>query len=309
MLENLDRLKAFYHVFSWGSVGGAAQSLHVTQPAVSQAIQKLEGEMKTQLFIRRNKQIFPTSAGEQLFAVVQPFMMELEVCLKNFDHARDYPFGELRVGAPAEFGKACLPGIMAAFRKKYPDVTFYLTFGSPEKLCGLVAEGKIDLALIDLFLAGNRFVTDQHLFSFEPIAEERIILACSQRYFTERMKDDLSPDVLLTQDFIEYAPDGHILDYWFRHHYAMSKRALRTVMIVDSHEAVISAIRHHMGLGIVATHLVDKEIRRGELIPIVTPKKGIVNQISLISLQHKVLTLSENVFKHFLQARIRGLGL
>jgi DNA-binding transcriptional LysR family regulator len=313
MLENMDRLKPFYLVFSQGSVKSAAQILHLTQPAVSQAIQKLEEELHTQLFVRQHKQLIPTSAGKRLFSVVHPFMKDLQTCLDHIDHSREQPFGELRIGAPEEFGKAYLPGIMAAFRKKYPQVTFYLQFGSPENLVGLVGEGKLDLALVDIFEGKNQGLpatcTSNHLFSFEPLARETIILAASRTYFQTAMKEDMSLETLLTQDFIEYTGQRQTIQHWFTHHYGRPRTSFRTVMIVDSHEAVISAIRYHTGLGIVASHLVDQDIQNRTIVPITTLQKDIVNEISLISLQGKALTLTETYFKRFLVEEIGKLGL
>jgi DNA-binding transcriptional LysR family regulator len=81
------------------------------------------------LFTRLHKQLVPTAAGERLFAIVRPFMVELDIWLKTLEQAKDQPFGELRIGAPEEFGKAYIPAIVAAFRKKYPAVTFCLKYG------------------------------------------------------------------------------------------------------------------------------------------------------------------------------------
>ena len=134
MLQSLDRLKVFYYVFAKGSVISAAKTLNVSQSAVSQSLQKLESEIKSPLFTRLHKQLVPTAAGERLFAIVRPFMAELDICLKTLEQAKDQPFGELRIGAPVEFGKAYFPAIVAAFRKQYPDVTFYLKLGNPETL-------------------------------------------------------------------------------------------------------------------------------------------------------------------------------
>lgn len=125
MIQNLDRLKVFYHVFAGKSVMAAAKTLHVSQSAVSQSVRKLESEINTPLFTRLHKRLVPTAAGERLFKVVRPFMLELDMCLKTFEQAGDQPFGELRIGAPVEFGKAYFPAIVTAFREQYPHVTFY----------------------------------------------------------------------------------------------------------------------------------------------------------------------------------------
>ena len=62
----------------------------------------------------------------------------------------------------------------------------------------------------------------------------------------------------------------------------------------------VSAIRHHLGLGVIASHLVKEEIQNGQIIPINTSKPKIINQISIVNLQDKIPTLSEKVFQHFL---------
>ncbi len=111
MIQNLDRLKVFYHVFSGGSVLSASKKLHVSQSAISQSLQKLESEIQSLLFTRMHKRLVPTAAGKRLFAVVHPFMVALEGCLKHIEQSKDKPFGELRIGAPVEFGKAYFPGI------------------------------------------------------------------------------------------------------------------------------------------------------------------------------------------------------
>jgi len=70
MLQSIDRLKVFYHVFDKGSVISAAKSLNVSQSSVSQSLQKLESEIKSPLFTRLYKKLVPTAAGERLFATI-----------------------------------------------------------------------------------------------------------------------------------------------------------------------------------------------------------------------------------------------
>jgi len=159
----------------------AAKTLHVSQSAVSQALQKLESEIKCPLFTRLHKRLVPTAAGERLFAIVRPFMAELDACLKTLEQAKNKPFGELRIGAPVEFGKAYFPAISAAFREQYPDVTFYLKFGDAGTLLPMVEKGQLDFALVDEFLILNRFFGNIDIYHFTPIVEEKVILACSRQ--------------------------------------------------------------------------------------------------------------------------------
>jgi DNA-binding transcriptional LysR family regulator len=77
---------------------------------------------------------------------------------------------------------------------------------------------------------------------------------------------------------------------------------------VDSHQAVINGIRNHLGMGVIAAHIVGNAIEKGEIIPVPTPKKDVINKISLVQLQDKVPSLTEKTFIRFLKADIAASG-
>jgi DNA-binding transcriptional LysR family regulator len=309
MLDNLDRLKTFYFVYASGSVGKAAKALHVTQPAVSQAVQKLESEIKTPLFVRQHKKIIPTAAGTRLYGVVEPFMRDLEACLASLAFAQDEPFGDIRIGAPLEFGKAYLPAILTTFRKQYPNVTFHLKLGATETHISQVEQGELDFALVDLFLVHSNEPFANTPLQYETVVHENIILACSSEYFKTELQTDMSLEHLLKQDFLEYSPGSRTIEYWFKHHFRTSKINFHTAMILDSHATLIQAIKLHNGLGILASHLVEEDLLSGEIIPITTSGPGIINEISLVQLQNKEPSLTERMFKEHLLGEIKNLGL
>ena len=96
---------------------------------------------------------------------------------------------------------------------------------------------------------------------------------------------------------------------WFKHHFEKSNIHLQTVLTVDSHQAIITAIQHHVGMGIIASHLVSKEIQRGQIIGIKTSKSEIKNQITLTQLLDKFPTPTEKIFQKFLLKNIELIGL
>jgi DNA-binding transcriptional LysR family regulator len=120
---------------------------------------------------------------------------------------------------------------------------------------------------------------------------------------------DFSLDNLMTADFITYKNDALALRNWFRHHFKLLSPKISTVLTVDSLEAVISAIEHHIGLGIVASHLVYDKLRAGRLLPITTGRPEIVNRISLVQLQDKVPGLAEKTFLRHMMREIKRAGV
>lgn len=307
MLENLDRLKVFYHVFTLGSIVAAANALHVSQSAVSQTIQKLEREVAAPLFTRLHKQLIPTAAGERLYQIVQPFMVALDGYLKYLKVAKDHPVGELRVGAPPEFGKAYLPSIVADFREQYPQVVFTLELGTPEKLLPLLRQGLVDFALVDVFLTRTTHIGHLDQYSFNPVVEEEVILACSRQYHERYLQGDYSFTSLSQQNFISYRKDLQVIKQWFKHHFSKPNIRVRDVLTVDSHQAVISAIKSNVGLGIVASHLITEQLRQGSIVQIKTSNSELMNSISLVHLQDKFPTCTEKVFERYLVDKIREI--
>lgn len=311
MLKNIgfERLKVFYFVFLNQSVIAAAKTLNISQSAVSQSIQKLESEIKSQLFTRLHKQLIPTTVGGRLYAVVKPFMVELDTCLKTFDQAKDQPFGELRIGTPMEFGKSYFPAIVAAFRNRYPEVTFYLKLGDPNALLTMLKKGQIDFALVDVFQTRNQYYGNLDTYDFQSLAQEEIILACSKQYYDKFVNEDHSFTHLAKQDFITYRRNSQTIKAWFKHHFKKPNVPLQSVLTVDSHQAIINAIQHHVGMGIIASHLVSKEIKNGQIVGIKTSKPEIRNEISLTQLLDKIPTVTEKAFLKFLLNEIKSTGL
>ncbi len=124
----------------------------------------------------------------------------------------------------------------------------------------MLKKGQIDFALVDAFQTQNQYFGNLDVFHFHPVAEEEIILACSKQYYAKSVKKDHSFKCLTQQNFITYRQGAQTIKSWFKHHFGKSNPHLQTVLTVDSHQAIISAIQHHVGMGIIASYLVSKEI-------------------------------------------------
>lgn len=309
MLPDFNRLKVFYFIYATRSIVAAAGKLNITPSAISQHLKKLEFEIKSPLFTRLHKKLVPTMEAERLFGILSPFVRDLETGLQSINHARVRPSGILRVGAPVEFGKAYFPGIFASFRQKYPEVTFSLSLGDPSVLLAMVSQGQLDFALVDVFLTQSRRHGDLAIYSIEPIIDEEVILACSKQYCADILKNDFSFRNLIDKAFISYQQDSLELRSWFRHHFRKASVHPEIVMTVDSVQAVIESIRHHMGMGIIVSHLAYEEIRKGKIVPVTTHRDEIINRISLVQLQDKVPSLTDKTFQMYFKAAMQKAGV
>ncbi|HKJ04865.1 MAG TPA: LysR family transcriptional regulator [Geopsychrobacteraceae bacterium] len=296
MLPDFNRLRVFYYIYSSNSIVSAARTLHLSQPAVSQQLQKLEAEIEALLFIRLHKKLVPTEAAKRLFSLVQPFMDDLQEGMKNIRQPLDKPAGLLRIGAPREFGKEYLPLLSSSFRERYPEVSFTFSFHETAPLLAMLREGELDFTLVDVFMPKGQFLDTPHLFSVEQLVAEELVLACSAEYYRQQIDGNHSLAHLLSRRFISDDDDLMILRHWFHHHFKKSVAKLNVVMTTNSHEALISGIRLGMGLGLTSAHLVFDELNSGSIVPIETSKKNSKSWISLVQLQDKVPSLTEKTF-------------
>ena len=305
MLPDFNRLKVFYHIYTLNSIVGAANKLYISQPAISQQLQKLEAELKVPLFTRLHKKLVPTAAGERLFSLVEPFVVKLEDEIAYIRQPSDRPAGTLRIGAPREFGKEYLPRFCNEFRHLYPDVIFTLKFKESLPLLTMIREGGLDYALVDVYFKQGELPGFPDIFSIDPVLKEEMVLVCSQEYYQKKIAGDHSYKNLLHKEFITDEDEPSTLTLWFKHHFRKIPENLNVVMTLDSHEALISGIKLGMGLGVATAHLIWEEIQRGEVIPITTAKEDMVSMISLVQLQDKVPTLTEKTFRDFMVAAMQ----
>ncbi len=308
MLPDFNKLKTFYFIFKNKSVVAAAKELNITPSAVSQALTKLEVELNVPLFTRLHKSLVPTLAGTQLFEIVKPFVEALEISIKKIQQSKQIPSGMIRMGSPIEFGKSYLPGMFASFRKKYPEVIFTMKLGHPNEIFPMIRSGQLDFGLVDIFLTRDQVFEDLGVYQIEPLLDEKVVMACSKSYYKDEVQGDYSFKNLSSKNFISYQKASSTLRNWFKYHFNKYSVTLNRVLTVDSHQAVVSGIKNDLGMGLVAAHFVRKDVEKGKIVLIKTPKKAIINKISLVQLHAKKLNLTESTFVNYLKSDIVSSG-
>ncbi|WP_320171616.1 LysR family transcriptional regulator [Maridesulfovibrio sp.] len=298
MLPDLNRLKVFFHIYNELSSTGAAKKLHITQSGVSQHLKKLEEELDTRLFTRVNRRLVPTSAGHRLYAVVSGFMDELERGVRHLSDDGE-PSGLLRIGCPPELGRAYLPRIFASFRRKYPQVSMQLELADPTVLFSMVSSGELDFAYIDIL----PFIMDTpggiSSYSITPVIREEFVLACSRGYYESKVAG-AKYEQLCTLDFIGYKTDISLFRSWFKLNYGQEPNSLNLVFTADSSGALIRAVEEGMGLGIIVSHQINRQIAEGKIMVIQPGSEKLHNTISCVQFKDKRRTATEDMFqKHF----------
>jgi molybdate transport repressor ModE-like protein len=141
------RMKILREVADRGSFSGAADSLHLTQSAVSQQIAALEKETGTKLLERNHGNVRLTDPGAALVAHADAVIARLEEAERELADIADLRGGRLRMVTFPTAGATLVASAVPAFRKRYPAVELELGEAEPEQSIPRLKCGDYDLAL------------------------------------------------------------------------------------------------------------------------------------------------------------------
>jgi len=144
----LFQLRSFLRVAEEGNLTRAAESLYLTQPAVTQHIQALERELGVSLFDRTGRGMRLTPAGEALREYVQRSMVLLDECRQVISDLQAGHAGRLLLGAGVTTSIFHLPSWLRAFREAYPGIEVVVRTGGSREVADMALEREIDLGLI-----------------------------------------------------------------------------------------------------------------------------------------------------------------
>lgn len=147
MTFNLQQLQAFVTIVSSGSLGRAAETLHITQPALSRAIRRLEDQVGAPLFERHSRGMHLTAVGEALLPHAILLQREAEQAREEIDAMRGLARGTIRCGAVGSIASLVLPLAVSGVLQKWPNLKVEIIEGVWDRLADALVRREIDLAL------------------------------------------------------------------------------------------------------------------------------------------------------------------
>lgn len=147
---NFRRLKYFVKIVDIGSLTQAAEVLHIAQPALSQQLATLEGELQQRLLIRSKRGVTPTEAGNILYKHATTILRQCEQAHSAVNCAGQSLTGQVSVGlALGSVSSRLAMPLLQAVREQYPGILLYLNENFPSTLNELVTAGRMDMAVIN----------------------------------------------------------------------------------------------------------------------------------------------------------------
>ena len=139
---DLELYRVFYTVAKHKHMTKASEELHISQPAISQSIKKLEEQLGGTLFLRSNKGMELTEEGKMLYEYIKGALELINNAENDFTSFKDLSKGEIKIGCSTTLTKLILMDALKDFHKDYPNISiiiylcqdvfyFFLNFYAP----------------------------------------------------------------------------------------------------------------------------------------------------------------------------------
>lgn len=191
-----------------GNMRKAAERLFLTQPALSQRLQTIEKEWGTLLFIRSQKGLEPTPAGELIIEYAKDAIIKREETFETIASMVDQVHGTLKIACASIVGQTWLPQVLKEFVERYPKVQISLITGWSSEIVKALNEREAHIGIVRGRTDWKN--TKHHLFRDQLYLVDREITTLDQLKETKR-------------PFIQFKSDSnyhHEIQHWWQRHFA-----------------------------------------------------------------------------------------
>jgi DNA-binding transcriptional LysR family regulator len=191
---NIEYLKTFQEIVRLGSFSEVAKKLHISQPAVTFQIQKLEQELGAHLIDRSQRTIALTPAGQRLLKFAAAIGEERETLQHDLEQLQDKVTGDLRIAASTIPGEYLLPTLLAKFKQRYPAVKIKVDISDSLTVISKVSDNTYEVGFCGVATEGKGIA------SFKIASDEIVLIVFPGHPFAG--KGEVAPEELAGEPFI-----------------------------------------------------------------------------------------------------------
>jgi len=256
------RLQVFHTVARLLSFTKAAETLHMTQPAVTFQVRQLEEHFNTRLFDRTHNRISLTDAGVRVNEYAERIFQlygEMENSIREMTGEIS---GAVTIGASTTVAEYMLPSLLGDFKEKYPEVNLHLKVSNSEGIVSMVENNTIDLGVVESPVANKNLMVEICKY------DQLVVIMPPNHPLAERRQ--VSFKDILQYPFICREEGSGTREVISEYLGSMSccDRDLNIVMELGSPEAIKGAVEAGMGLSVVSSATIQKELKLGTLVSI-----------------------------------------
>ncbi|WP_421725774.1 LysR family transcriptional regulator [Bauldia sp.] len=205
----LDQLKTFATVVRLGSFSAAAETLSLSQPAVSLQVRELERRLGVRLIERVGRRAMPTVVGSRLIDHANRIEASVSAALDEVAMFAEGTRGRVRIGTGATACIYLLPSALKQLRQRFPDLEIVVKTGNTSDILKSLEANAVDIGLVTLPVRGR-------IFDVSPVLRDRFVAIAGEG--AEPLPTRVTAATLGDRPLILYEPSGQsrsLIDAWF----------------------------------------------------------------------------------------------
>jgi len=253
---NISHLKMICTIAQAETVKEAAESLFITQPALSNRIREAERRLKTKLFTRRGRKLIITTAGERLLHSAKKILEELSRAEHDIARLSDGVELVLRLGLPHYASFRWLPEVMRQFAGHLPGIELEITANAAKQPLTALFQGEVDIAIVS---SANQVLTlDNNLYGSEFLLEDEL-LACLSANHAKSGQAFLTAQEFADETYItnSVVPEK---DREYELFFQPENVIPRKVLQVGFNEAIVELVKANIGVTIMSKNLIEPHL-------------------------------------------------
>lgn len=295
---NLHHLRIFLAVAETGSFSRASEVLHISQPAVSVQVRKLEEDLSLPLIEQIGKAISLTDAGKLLKDQAHRIFRIVDETEEQLAELRGIKIGTLRLGASTTPGTYLLPSYLSVFQKNFPNLNVSLQIGNTHSIESQLLSNAIDLAVLGEEHAPSSELVTENLFQ-----DSLILIGAPDHPLAGN--SSVTWDEVINYPFVFREAGSNtqeIFEKWLK---LRGARPDGTEIV--STEAIKRMVAGGSALAVTSSLAVGWELESGHLAKI--PLSDFELRRSFCLAQHKAKRVTPLIaeFKHFLRESLNNL--
>lgn len=288
------RLLIFKTIADKGSFSKAAETLHLSQPAVSLAIQALEQQYGTKLLQRNTRGATLTEAGKVLYDYACRLLELYEAAEQALQEYNRTPRGRLAVGASTIVGDYILPRLGGVFVNQYPEIQLTVEIANTQEIIHRLQEQALEIALVE-FPVNNPGVVAQPFME-----DELVVIAGPCHPWANRRR--ISLEELRNEPFI-VREEGSGTRKLLEERLAACGTSLKDFAVrltLGSNQAIKEAVQAGLGVAIMSQWAVTKECSFGLLHCLRVKNLSLKRHFYYVVLKHYSPSLPSRLFLNLL---------
>lgn len=288
------QLRVFTEVARQGSMARAAESLHLTPPAVSMQVKELETQVGLSLFDRHGRQVSLSTAGEYFLVHAKRLLANLKDADNAMARFKRLEHGLLTIGIVST-AKYFVPQLLARFHEEHPGVEVRLrVVGNREQLIAMMEAGEVDLSVMGR--PPKEYATRAEAFAAHPL-----VFVCPPGH--PLLHVGHAPVTALEGYSFIVREQGSGTRAAMQAFFAEHRFEPRITMEMSSNETIKQAVMAGMGLSFLSLHTIGLELRSGLLQLLDIDGTPLMRMWNVVHLHSKLLSPAAEAFRYFIIER------